>query len=146
MKADIGVIGLAVMGQNLARNMESRGYTVAVYNRTAAKTRELIEAHGKGRKLVAGLQPRGVRGQPRETPQGIHHGEGGQTRRRGHRGDHPPAREGRHHHRRRQLLLPRHDRRTREAEAKGLRYIGTGVSGGEEGALLGPSIMPGGDP
>ena len=48
MKADIGVIGLAVMGQNLALNIESRGYTVAVYNRTAEKTRELVEAHGEG--------------------------------------------------------------------------------------------------
>ena len=53
MKADIGVIGLAVMGQNLALNMESRGDTVAVYNRTREKTDELMAGPGKGKRLVA---------------------------------------------------------------------------------------------
>jgi 6-phosphogluconate dehydrogenase len=144
MKADIGVIGLAVMGQNLARNMESRGYTVAVYNRTAARTRELIEAHGKGTKLVpaysleefvAGLaKPRKAfimvkAGKPVDevitelTPlleKGDILIDGGNS------------------------FFQDTIRRTREAEAKGLRYIGTGVSGGEEGALHGPAIMPGG--
>ena len=52
MKADIGVIGLAVMGQNLALNIESRGYTVAVYNRTAEKTRDLVQGAGRGKRLV----------------------------------------------------------------------------------------------
>jgi hypothetical protein len=52
MSADIGVIGLAVMGQNLARNMESKGHTVAVYNRSPEKTRELVEGPGKGGKFI----------------------------------------------------------------------------------------------
>jgi len=50
--ADIGVIGLAVMGQNLALNIESRGFTVAVFNRSPGKTRELVEGAGKGKRLV----------------------------------------------------------------------------------------------
>ena len=52
MKADIGVVGLAVMGQNLARNMESRGYTVAVYNRTPERTNELLDSAGRGKRFV----------------------------------------------------------------------------------------------
>ena len=52
MNADIGVIGLAVMGQNLARNIESRGRTVAVYNRSAARTKELMEGPGKGKRFM----------------------------------------------------------------------------------------------
>ncbi|MCD6541124.1 NADP-dependent phosphogluconate dehydrogenase, partial [Candidatus Bipolaricaulota bacterium] len=52
MKADIGVIGMAVMGQNLALNIESKGFTVAVFNRTAERTREFIEGRAKGRRIV----------------------------------------------------------------------------------------------
>lgn len=51
-QADIGLIGLAVMGENLVLNMESRGYTVAVYNRTTSKVDELVQGRGKGKKLV----------------------------------------------------------------------------------------------
>jgi len=58
----------------------------------------------------------------------------------------PHLEAGGHHHRRRQQPFPRHDPRTAEIESKGLLYIGTGVSGGEEGALKGPSMMPGGSP
>ncbi|HTP59805.1 MAG TPA: NAD(P)-binding domain-containing protein, partial [Spirochaetia bacterium] len=144
MAADIGVIGMAVMGQNLARNIESRGYTVGVYNRTAERTRELMEGPGKGKKLfpawsleelVSGLAtPRVLlimvqAGKPVDDV--MSHATG---------------------------LLSRGDiiidggnsffqdtiRRTREAEEKGLLLMGAGVSGGEEGALHGPSIMPGG--
>ncbi|GAG38695.1 unnamed protein product, partial [marine sediment metagenome] len=50
--ADFGIIGLAVMGQNLARNVESRGFTIAVFNRTAARTREFIKEHGAGKKII----------------------------------------------------------------------------------------------
>ncbi|HVP19893.1 MAG TPA: NADP-dependent phosphogluconate dehydrogenase [Spirochaetia bacterium] len=146
MGADIGVIGMAIMGQNLARNIESRGHSVGVYNRTAERTRELMAGPGKGARLipawsleelVAGLsRPRALlimvqAGRPVDdvishlTP-----------------------------------LLSRGDiiidggnsffldtvRRVREAEEKGLLFLGTGVSGGEDGALHGPSIMPGGHP
>jgi 6-phosphogluconate dehydrogenase len=146
MKADIGVIGMAVMGQNLALNMESRGYTVAVHNRTPDRTRELVQGPGKGRKLVpahtleqlvAGLSsPRKVflmvkAGKPVDEfiaqlvpllSKGDILIDGGNS------------------------FFQDTIRRAREAEARGLRYLGTGVSGGEEGALHGPSIMPGGDP
>jgi 6-phosphogluconate dehydrogenase len=144
MKADIGVIGLAVMGQNLARNMESRGYTVAVYNRTTEKTREFMAAHGPGKRLVAADTLEefvGSLAAPRKAFIMVKAGA--------------PVDEVIN-----QLtpLLEKGDilidggnsffqdtiRRTRAAEAKGLRYIGTGVSGGEEGALHGPAIMPGG--
>ena len=54
MKADIGFVGLAVMGQNLVLNMESRGYSVAVFNRTAERTREFIDKRATGKKIVAG--------------------------------------------------------------------------------------------
>ena len=54
MQADIGLIGLAVMGQNLVLNMESRGYTVAVYNRTAERTREFMEKRAPGKRIAAG--------------------------------------------------------------------------------------------
>jgi 6-phosphogluconate dehydrogenase len=144
MKADIGVIGLAVMGQNLARNMESRGYTVAVYNRSIEKTDELLAGPGKGKRLVpardlaelvAGLAlPRKIMimvkaGKPVDEVIGqlvplLSKGDilidGGNS------------------------FFQDTMRRAREVEARGLLYIGTGVSGGEEGALHGPSIMPGG--
>jgi 6-phosphogluconate dehydrogenase len=146
MAADIGVVGLAVMGQNLARNIESRGYTVGVYNRTAQKTRELVEGPGKGKRLVpawsleelvAGLA------KPRVLLIMVQAGK--------------PVDEVISHA---GALLSRGDiiidggnsffqdtiRRSREAEEKGLLLLGTGVSGGEEGALHGPSIMPGGHP
>ncbi len=144
MKADIGVIGLAVMGQNLARNMESRGYAVSVYNRTAERTRELMEGPGKGKNL----QPTSsleelvqTLARPRKLLLMVQAGR--------------PVDEVLE--RLRPLLSPGDllidggnsyfqdtIRRARQAEAGGLRYLGTGVSGGEEGALHGPSIMPGG--
>ena len=78
MAADIGVIGMAVMGQNLARNIESRGYTVGVYNRTAEKTRELMEGAGKGKRL-----PRVVPGRPGcragRASRAAHHGASGEA-------------------------------------------------------------------
>ena len=142
--ADIGLIGLAVMGENLVLNMESRGYRVAVFNRTTSKVDEFIAGRAAGKKfigchsleeLVASLStPRKVMMMVKAGPavdELIAHLlpllspgdvliDGGNT----HFAD--------------------TQRRTREVEAKGLLYVGTGVSGGEEGALLGPSIMPGG--
>ncbi|HUI69134.1 MAG TPA: NADP-dependent phosphogluconate dehydrogenase [Spirochaetia bacterium] len=144
MGAHIGVIGMAVMGQNLARNIESKGYTVGVFNRTAERTRELVEGPAKGKRivpawsleeLVSGLE------KPRTILIMVQAGK--------------PVDEVINHA---STLLSRGDiiidggnsffqdtiRRSTEAEARGLLFLGTGVSGGEEGALHGPSIMPGG--
>jgi len=144
MKADIGLIGLAVMGENLVLNIESRGFSVAVFNRTTEKVTNFVNGRGKGKKfipaysleeLVASLsRPRKVMlmikaGQPVDDfiellipllDKGDIIIEGGNSH------------------------FPDTIRRTQYVESKGLLYIGTGVSGGEEGALLGPSLMPGG--
>jgi 6-phosphogluconate dehydrogenase len=144
MKADIGVIGLAVMGQNLALNMESRGNTVAVYNRTREKTDELRAGAGKGRRLIAAESLQefvASLSRPRKIMIMVKAGKPvdeviGQLAPLLERGD---------------ILIDGGNsyfvdtiRRAKEAESKGLLFLGTGVSGGEEGALKGPSIMPGG--
>jgi 6-phosphogluconate dehydrogenase len=143
-KCHLGLIGLAVMGENLARNFESRGYRVAVYNRTTSEVDAFMAAHGKGKEfvgchtleeLVANLAP------PRKIMMMIKAGpavdavieqmipllsrgdiliDGGNT------------------------YYADTERRTRYVEEKGLLFVGSGVSGGEEGALKGPSLMPGG--
>jgi 6-phosphogluconate dehydrogenase len=145
-KADIGLVGLAVMGENLVLNMESRGYTVAVYNRTASKVDGFVNGRGKGKniigtrsveELVAALErPRKVMlmvkaGAPVDAfiDQLTPHLDKGDI-----------VIDGGNSH------FPDTIRRTKYLEEKGLLFIGTGVSGGEEGALLGPSIMPGGSP
>lgn len=142
--ADIGLVGLAVMGENLVMNMESKGFTVAVYNRTVEKVTKFIEGRGKGlniigtysiKELVDSLKkPRKVMlmvkaGKPVDDfiAQIIPYLEAGDI-----------IIDGGNSH------FPDTIRRTKEIEAKGLLFIGTGVSGGEEGALKGPSIMPGG--
>jgi 6-phosphogluconate dehydrogenase len=144
MKADIGVIGLAVMGQNLARNIESRGSTVCVYNRSIEKTDELLAGPGKGKRFIAARDLKELVSSlalPRRILIMVKAGK--------------PVDETID-----QLLplLSKGDilidggnsyfqdtiRRAAAVEARGLLYIGTGVSGGEEGALHGPSIMPGG--
>jgi 6-phosphogluconate dehydrogenase len=144
--SDIGLIGLAVMGENLVLNMESKGFQVSVYNRTTEKVDNFINGRAKGKnikgthsleELVQSLE------RPRKVMMMIKAGEavdklidnlipllepgdiiidGGNTH------------------------FPDTTRRTKYVESKGLLYIGTGVSGGEEGALHGPSIMPGGSP
>lgn len=143
-KCDFGLIGLAVMGENLALNVESRGYRIAVYNRTTEKVDRLIEGRAQGKnfvgchslaELVESLAT------PRKVMMLVKAGpavdaiieelipllspgdviiDGGNT----HFAD--------------------TERRTKYVEEQGLWFIGTGVSGGEEGALLGPSLMPGG--
>lgn len=142
--ADIGLIGLAVMGENLVLNMESKGYTVAVFNRTVAKVDKFIEGRGAGKnfigaqsveELVKSLErPRKVMllvkaGQAVDDfiEQIMPHLEPGDI-----------IIDGGNTH------FPDTNRRTAYVESKGFLFIGTGVSGGEEGALLGPSIMPGG--
>lgn len=142
-KQQIGVIGLAVMGKNLALNIESRGFTVSVYNRSREKTDELLqEAQGKN---LFGTYTMEEFVQSLETPRRILI-----MVKAGTATDAtidqlvPLLDEG-------DILIdggnayfPDTQRRSKDLEAKGLRFIGTGVSGGEEGALKGPSIMPGG--
>ncbi len=145
-KADIGLIGLAVMGENLVLNMERNGYTVAVYNRTVQKVESFINGRGKGKnfigaasieEFIASLErPRKVMmlvkaGKPVDDfiELLIPHLEPGDI-----------IIDGGNSH------FPDSIRRTKYVESKGMLFIGTGVSGGEEGALLGPSIMPGGSP
>ncbi|MEI8292548.1 MAG: decarboxylating NADP(+)-dependent phosphogluconate dehydrogenase [bacterium] len=145
-QGDIGLIGLAVMGQNLVLNMNDHGYTVVVYNRTTSKVDEFLANEAKGTKvqgahsipeLVSKLKrPRRVMmlvkaGQPVDDfiAQIVPHLEPGDIIIDGGNS-----------------LFNDTNRRQRELEAKGLLFIGTGVSGGEEGARRGPSIMPGGSP
>lgn len=146
MKADIGLIGLAVMGENLVLNMESKGFTVAVFNRTVEKVDKFIAGRGAGKNFVgchsieefcASLaRPRKVMmlvkaGQAVDDfiEQLIPHLEPGDI-----------IIDGGNSH------FPDTIRRCQYVESKGLLYVGTGVSGGEEGALKGPSMMPGGSP
>ena len=145
-KADIGLIGLAVMGENLVLNMESKGFSVAVYNRTTSKVDSFIQGRGAGKKITgchSMAELASALSSPRKVMIMVKAGE---------------AVDGAIE----QLLsvLEKGDiiidggnsnyqdtmRRTAYVESKGLLYIGTGVSGGEEGALTGPSVMPGGSP
>lgn len=143
-KADIGLVGLAVMGENLVLNMESHGYTVAVYNRTTSKVDDFVNGRGNGKNIIgthtveefvnALERPRKVMimvkaGAPVDAfiEQVLPHLEEGDI-----------IIDGGNSH------FPDTIRRTKYLEGKGFLFIGTGVSGGEEGALLGPSIMPGG--
>lgn len=145
-KADIGLIGLAVMGENLVMNMESKGFTVAVFNRSTDKVTNFVQGRAKGKNIIGAMtlqelidaldKPRKVMlmvkaGQPVDgyiemllpyLDKGDIIIDGGNSH------------------------FPDTTRRTQYVEGKGLLYIGTGVSGGEEGALKGPSIMPGGSP
>ena len=145
-KADIGLIGLAVMGENLVLNMESKGFTVAVFNRTTSKVTDFINGRAKGKNIIGAYsieelcaslsKPRKVMlmvkaGQPVDDfiEKLLPHLEEGDV-----------IIDGGNSH------FPDTARRCKYVESKGLLYIGTGVSGGEEGALNGPSMMPGGSP
>ncbi len=144
--ADVGLIGLAVMGENLALNMESKGFSVALHNRTAEKVDAFLQGRGAGKRfvgthsldafVVALARPRKIimlvkagaavdeliaQLLPRLEPGDILI-DGGNS------------------------LYTDTIRRARLVEARGLLYVGSGVSGGEEGALRGPSLMPGGSP
>ncbi len=145
-KADIAVIGLAVMGQNLILNMNDHGFVVAAFNRTVAKVDEFMANEAKGTKVIGARSIEemiGLLKRPRRVMLMVKAGK--------------PVDEFI------DLLLPHLEpgdiiidggnslfddtaRRTKFVESKGLLYIGTGVSGGEEGARRGPSIMPGGSP
>ncbi len=140
------MVGLAVMGENLVLNMESRGFTVAVYNRTVEKVHAFVQGRAKGKNIVGASSIQELIGSlktPRKVMLMVKAGK--------------PVDEFI------ELLLPFLEkgdividggnshfedtiRRTQYLESRGLLFIGTGVSGGEEGALRGPSIMPGGSP
>nr|WP_145404019.1 NADP-dependent phosphogluconate dehydrogenase [Paenibacillus xylanexedens] len=142
-KQQIGVIGLAVMGKNLAFNIESRGFSVSVFNRSPEKTHDLLkEAEGRNltgtfsiEEFVSSLEsPRKIlimvqagKATDATIEQLLPHLDEGDIIIDGGN-----------------AYFPDTVRRSKELEDKGIRFIGTGVSGGEEGALKGPSIMPGG--
>ncbi len=143
--ADIGLIGLAVMGENLVLNMESHGYTVAVYNRTTAKVDEFVNGRGKGKKFVGAKTPEEFVAsikRPRKIMMLVKAGKAvddsiAMVAPFLEKGD--ILIDGGNTH------FPDTGRRMHALAAQGIRFVGSGVSGGEEGALKGPSIMPGGD-
>lgn len=143
--ADIGLIGLAVMGGNLARNMERNGYTVAVWNRDPARVDEFMATVGPDHKFLPTRTPQdfvAALARPRKVMLLVKAGEAtdwtiDQIKPHLEPGD---------------VIIDGgnalyHDtiRREKALKAEGLHFIGCGVSGGEEGALMGPSLMPGGD-
>ena len=145
MKYDIGLIGLAVMGENLALNMESRGYKVAVYNRTTAKVDEFISGRGAG-KAFGGAHSMGELAQMLKSPRVI------MLMVKAGKPVDDMIQEAVAHLSPGDILIDGGNsyfedtrRRSEKLAAQGIRFIGMGVSGGEEGALNGPSLMPGGD-
>jgi 6-phosphogluconate dehydrogenase len=144
--ADIGLIGLAVMGQNLVLNMNDHGYTVAVYNRTTSKVDDFLAREAKGTKVVGTHSLEDLvktLKRPRRVFMLVKAGEAVDALIESllpllEEGD--IIIDGGNSH------FPDTVRRTMRVESQGLLYIGTGVSGGEEGARRGPSIMPGGSP
>ncbi|KYQ90926.1 6-phosphogluconate dehydrogenase (decarboxylating) [Tieghemostelium lacteum] len=145
-KGDIGLIGLAVMGENLVLNMENHGFTVAVYNRTTSKVDDFVNGRGKGKKFI-GCHSMEQLVQSLKTPRRVM-----MMVKAGEVVDHfinqlvPLLEKGDIIIDGGNSLYTDSDRRTKDLATKGIRFIGTGVSGGEEGALTGPSIMPGGNP
>jgi 6-phosphogluconate dehydrogenase len=144
--ADIAVIGLAVMGQNLILNMNDHGFTVVAFNRTVSKVDDFLNQEARGTKVV-GAHSLAEMAQLLKRPRRVM----------------LMVKAGKAVDEFIDLIIPHLEpgdiiidggnslfedtiRRTRYVEAKGLLYIGTGVSGGEEGARRGPSIMPGGSP
>jgi 6-phosphogluconate dehydrogenase len=145
-KADIGLIGLAVMGENLILNMESKGFTVACYNRTVEKVDRFIEGRAKGKNIIGCHSIEELRDNLERPRRIMLMVKAGQAVDAFIEKLIPYLEEG-------DIIIdggnshfPDTIRRTQLLESKGMLYIGTGVSGGEEGALKGPSIMPGGSP
>jgi 6-phosphogluconate dehydrogenase len=145
-QSDIGLIGLAVMGENIALNIESKGFPISVFNRTVSKVDDFVNGRAKGKKFFGAHSLEEFVGslkKPRKIIMLVKAGsavdefiehllpllEPGDI-----------IIDGGNSH------FPDTIRRTQYAESKGLLYVGSGVSGGEEGALHGPSLMPGGSP
>ncbi|MDD4622426.1 MAG: NADP-dependent phosphogluconate dehydrogenase, partial [Kiritimatiellae bacterium] len=144
-KADIGLIGLAVMGENLILNMESKGYTVACFNRTVAKVDAFVNGRGAGKRLIGCHTTRELADSLKKPRRVMIMVKAGSAVDQTIESLLPVLEKG-------DIIIdggnsyfPDTIRRTRYLAEKGFRFIGTGVSGGEEGALLGPAIMPGGD-
>jgi 6-phosphogluconate dehydrogenase len=143
---DIGLIGLAVMGQNLVLNMNDHGFKVAVFNRTVSKVDDFIANEAKGTNVVGAHSVEELAGllkRPRRVMIMVKAGDSvDQTI------DHllPFLEAGDILIDGGNSLYTDSNRRTKDLAAKGILFIGTGVSGGEEGARFGPSIMPGGNP
>jgi 6-phosphogluconate dehydrogenase len=143
--ADIALIGLAVMGQNLIMNMNDHGYTVVAYNRTVSKVDEFLNDAAKGRKTIIGARSLeemvGLLKRPRKIMLMVKAGKPVDDFIESLLPHLEPGDliiDGGNSH------FPDTIRRTKELESKGLLFVGTGVSGGEEGARFGPSMMPGG--
>ncbi len=143
-KADIGLIGLAVMGENLAMNIESKGFTVAVYNRTYEKVEKFVDGRAKGLNIIGAADIKTLVNsleRPRKIMMMVKAGKPVDELIElllQHTEDGDIIIDGGNSH------FPDTIRRTKFIESKGCLYVGTGVSGGEEGALKGPSLMPGG--
>lgn len=144
--SDIGLIGLAVMGENLVLNMESKGFHVSVFNRTVEKVDKFMEGRGKGKNIYGARSLEDFVSSLKSPCKVFLMVKAGQAVDDFidklipllDKGD--IIIDGGNTH------FPDTTRRTAYVESKGLLYVGTGVSGGEEGALNGPSMMPGGSP
>ncbi len=145
-QADIGLVGLAVMGQNLALNMNDKGFTVAVYNRTTEKVDRFIENEAKGTNIIGTRSIEEFIGSLKRPRKLILMIKAGDAVDKTIASIEPLLDEG-------DIIIDGgnsnfHDsiRRTKDIESKGKLFVGAGISGGEEGARHGPSIMPGGSP
>ena len=143
-KADIGVVGLAVMGENLILNMESKGFTVACYNRTTSKVDAFVNGRAAGKNIIGCHRIENLVGNLKRPRKVMCMIKAGAAVDAFIESIQPYLEAG-------DIIIDGGNtnyvdtiRRVEAAERKGLRYVGTGISGGEEGALLGPSIMPGG--
>ena len=145
-QADIGLIGLAVMGQNLVMNMNDNGYTVAVYNRTTSKVDDFMNGAAKGSNVIGTHSVEEFVSQLKTPRRVMLMVKAGEVVDKFINTIVPHLEEGDIIIDGGNSLYTDSNRRVEELAAKGLRYIGAGVSGGEEGARFGPSIMPGGDP
>ncbi|MGH9632896.1 MAG: decarboxylating NADP(+)-dependent phosphogluconate dehydrogenase [Bryobacteraceae bacterium] len=145
-KADIGLIGLAVMGQNLDLNMNDHGYRVAVFNRTVSKVDDFIQNEAAGTQVVGAHSIEELVQALKRPRRVMLMVKAGETVDKMIETLLPLLEKG-------DILIdggnshyPDTNRRTKALKEKGILFIGTGVSGGEEGARFGPSIMPGGNP
>jgi 6-phosphogluconate dehydrogenase len=145
-KADIGLIGLAVMGQNLVLNMNDHGYTVAVYNRTVSKVDDFLNEAAAGRDSILGAKSLeefvSLLQRPRKIMLMV---KAGEVVDKFINSILPLLEEGDIIIDGGNSLFTDTNRRCKDLEAKGILFVGSGVSGGEEGARRGPSLMPGGN-